>query len=94
LLPKVTSSTEKFAEDEFLPFSKPSISQETIDEVVACLKSGWITTGPRVHQFTEDLKNYFQAPFVLPVTSGTAGLHLAMLSMNFASGDEVITTPL
>lgn len=93
-MPEAANSTEKYDENEFLPFSKPSISQETIDEVVACLKSGWITTGPRVNQFTEDLKSYFNAPFVLPVASGTAGLHLAMLAMNFEPGDEVITTPL
>jgi len=77
-----------------LPFSRPSISQEAIDEVVACLKSGWITTGPRVAQFTEDLKNYFNAPFVLPLASATAGLHLALLAMRLEPGDEVITTPL
>ena len=80
--------------DEFLPFSRPSISQEAIDEVVACLKSGWITTGPRVAQFTEDLKNYFSAPYVLPLTSATAGLHLTLLAMNLSPDDEVITTPL
>ena len=80
--------------EEFLPFSRPTISQAAIDEVVACLKSGWITTGPRVEQFTEALKTYFQAPYVLPLSSATAGLHLALLAMNLQSGDEVITTPL
>lgn len=80
--------------DEFLPFSRPSISQAAIDEVVACLKSGWITTGPRVAQFTEALKEYFNAPYVLPLTSATAGLHLALLAMDLKPGDEVITTPL
>jgi dTDP-4-amino-4,6-dideoxygalactose transaminase len=80
--------------DEFLPFSRPSISQAAIDEVVSCLKSGWITTGPRVAQFTEALKDYFKAPYVLPLTSATAGLHIALLAMNLEPGDEVITTPL
>lgn len=80
--------------DEFLPFSRPTISQNAIDDVVACLKSGWITTGPRVAQFTEDLKDYFKAPYVLPIMSATAGLHLALLAMNLEPGDEVITTPL
>jgi len=80
--------------DDFLPFSKPSISQAAIDDVVACLKSGWITTGPRVDQFTENLKIYFQAPYVLPLASATAGLHLALMAMNIEPGDEVITTPL
>jgi dTDP-4-amino-4,6-dideoxygalactose transaminase len=44
----------------FLPFAKPSISQEAIEEVVACLGSGWITTGPRVQAFEKSLKHYFQ----------------------------------
>lgn len=80
--------------EEFLPFSRPTISQEAIDDVVTCLKSGWITTGPRVAQFTEDLKTYFQAPHALPLASATAGLHLALIAMGVQPGDEVITTPL
>ena len=89
---------------EFLPFSRPSISQAAIDEVIACLKSGWITTGPRVAQFTEALKEYFyakerelshlEAPFVLLLASATAGLHLALLALGLQPGDEIITTPL
>lgn len=80
--------------DDFLPFSRPTISQAAIDDVVACLKSGWITTGPRVAEFTEALKTYFNAPHVLPLMSATAGLHLALLALNLQPGDEVITTPL
>src|SRR3990167_7175247 len=68
--------------DEFLQFSRPSISDEAIQEVVACLKSGWITTGPRVNQFTEDLQAYFQAPHVLPLASATAGVHVSLLAMD------------
>ncbi len=80
--------------EEFLPFSKPSISRAAIDEVVACLESGWITTGPRVAQFTEDLQAYLSAPHILPLASATAGLHLALLALDLQPGDEVITTPL
>lgn len=80
--------------EEFLPFSRPSISQAAIDEVVECLQSGWITTGPRVAKFTEALKQYLGAPFVLPLSSATAGLHLALLALDLQPGDEVITTPL
>jgi len=80
--------------EEFLPFSRPSISQTAIDDVVACLKSGWITTGPRVAQFTEALKEYFNAPQALLLTSATAGLHLALLALDLQPGDEVITSPL
>ncbi len=80
--------------EEFLPFSRPCISRAAIDEVVACLESGWITTGPRVARFTEMLQEYLSAPHVLPLASATAGLHLALLAMDLQEGDEVITTPL
>jgi dTDP-4-amino-4,6-dideoxygalactose transaminase len=94
LLPKVTNTVESSVTEEFLPFSRPTLSQEAIDDVVACLKSGWITTGPRVAQFTENLQEYFGAPFVLPLAHATAGLQLSMLAMKLEPGDEVITTPL
>ncbi len=80
--------------EEFLPFSRPSISQDAIDEVVACLKSGWITTGPRVKQFEDDLKAYCQAPHALALSSATAGLHLVLAALELKPGDEVITTPM
>ncbi len=76
----------------FLPFSKPSISQAALDEVIACLQSGWITTGPRVKQFESKLSAYLQAPHVLALTSGTAGLQLALQALDLQPGDEVITT--
>jgi len=82
------------ANEDFLPFSRPTIDQATIDEVVACLKSGWITTGPRVKQFEEDLKAYFGAPHALALTSATAGLHLVLEALKLQPGDEVITTPM
>ena len=80
--------------DEFLPFSRPSISRAAIDEVVQCLESGWITTGPRVKKFEEALKDYLGTPQMLAVSSATAGLHLALLALDLKSGDEVITTPM
>lgn len=80
--------------DDFLPFSKPSISDAAIEEVVACLKSGWITTGPKVAEFTEALKDYFKTPYVLPLMSATTGLHFSLLALNLEPEDEVITTPL
>lgn len=80
--------------DEFLPFARPSISREAIAEVVACLESGWITTGPRVKRFEEDLKVYLRAPHCVLLSSATAGLHLALLALDLRDGDEVITTPL
>ena len=81
-------------EEQFLPFSRPSISREAIDEVVACLESGWITTGPRVKKFEDDLRAYVSAPHVLALSSATAGLHLVLAALKLKPGDEVITTPM
>ncbi len=80
--------------DQFLPFSRPEITRDAIDEVVACLESGWITTGPRTRKFEEALQHYLGAPRVLALSSATAGLHLALLALELEPGDEVITTPL
>jgi dTDP-4-amino-4,6-dideoxygalactose transaminase len=68
------------------------LDQATIDEVVASLQSGWLTTGPKVKQFEEQLQAYCSAPRALALNSGTAGLHLALLAMGVGPGDEVITT--
>lgn len=78
----------------FLPFSRPSVGKEEIDEMIDSIQSGWITTGPKVERFAEDLSRYFGAPYVAPISSATAGLHLALLAHKIGPGDEVITTPL
>lgn len=79
---------------EFLPFSAPTIDEEEINEVVDSLRSGWITTGPKVKRFEEEFKAYVGAPFAIPLSSATAGLHLTLLALGIGPGDEVITTPL
>lgn len=75
---------------EFLAFSKPTLSDEAIADVVACLKSGWITTGPRVKQFEENLQTYLKTPYALCVATGTAGLHLILKALDLKPSDEVI----
>ncbi|MGD9762557.1 MAG: DegT/DnrJ/EryC1/StrS family aminotransferase [Candidatus Binatia bacterium] len=77
-----------------IPFSQPSIGEEEIAEVVDCLRSGWITTGPRTAQFEREFAAAHGAAHALAVGSATAGLHLAMLALDLQPGDEVITTPL
>jgi len=78
----------------FLPFSTPTIEEAEINEVVDSLKSGWITTGPKVKRFEEAFKAYVGAPFAVPLTSATAGLHLTLLALGIKQGDEIITTPM
>ncbi len=77
---------------ERIPFSRPSIGDEEITEVVACLRSGWITSGTRVARFEEAFAGYVGVPHALAVSSATAGLHLALLALDLRPGDEVITT--
>lgn len=79
---------------EFLPFARPCLSDDAIAEVVACLKSGWITTGPRVQAFEEMLSQYHGGRRALCLSSATAGLQLALMALGLEEGDEVITTPL
>ncbi|MGB6975954.1 MAG: DegT/DnrJ/EryC1/StrS family aminotransferase [Gammaproteobacteria bacterium] len=80
--------------EDFLPFAQPTINQQAIEEVVACLQSGWLATGPRVKRLEEDLKTYLQAPQVVTFASATAGLHLTLSALHLQPGDEVITTPM
>jgi dTDP-4-amino-4,6-dideoxygalactose transaminase len=80
--------------DTFLPFSTPSIDDDEINEVVDSLKSGWITTGPKVKRFEDAFKAYVGAPYAIPLSSATAGLHLTLLALGIKEGDEVITTPM
>lgn len=80
--------------NEFLKFATPAINQATIDEVIACLKSGWLTTGPRVKHFAAALKKYLKTKHALPLNSATSGLHLALKCCGLKAGDEVITTPM
>ncbi len=92
-LPVTTLPEDKMPEKEkFMQFAQVTISEETIQEVVDCLKSGWITTGPRVKKFEEKLQNYLESPHAVSISSATAGLHLALVAMGIKPGDEVITT--
>jgi dTDP-4-amino-4,6-dideoxygalactose transaminase len=77
-----------------VPFHRPSIGREEIDEVVRTLESGWLTTGPRTAEFERDFRAYVGVPAALAVNSCTAAMHLALAALKIGPGDEVITTPL
>jgi dTDP-4-amino-4,6-dideoxygalactose transaminase len=78
----------------FLPFARPEIGEDEIAEVVAVLRSGWITTGPRARRFETDFVAFLgdSGLHALAVNSATAGLHLALEALGVGPGDEVITT--
>ena len=80
--------------DTFLPFSTPTIGDAEISEVVDSLRSGWITTGPKVKRFEEAFRDYVGAPYAVALSSATAGLHLTLLALKIQEGDEIITTPM
>lgn len=87
------SKTE--TEKDFMVFGSPKIGQAEIDEVVKCLKSGWIGTGPRTARFEQDFCKYKQGwGHPAAVNSCTAALHLSLVASGVQPGDEVITTPM
>ncbi|MBA3036226.1 MAG: aminotransferase class I/II-fold pyridoxal phosphate-dependent enzyme, partial [Desulfobacterium sp.] len=77
--------------EDFLPLSKPSIGENEINNVVNCLKSGWITTGPACKEFEDKFCELTGASRAITVSSATAGMHIVLLALNIGEGDEVIT---
>lgn len=76
---------------DFLPFSRPSIGETEINSVVACLKSGWITTGALCKEFEDKFCELTGAKQGVTLNSATAGMHLVLTALNLQPGDEVIT---
>ena len=77
---------------EFLHFAPPLIGDEEIDEVVATLRGGWITTGQRAQRFEEDFRRYVGAPAALAVNSATSAMHIALAALGVGEGDAVVST--
>jgi dTDP-4-amino-4,6-dideoxygalactose transaminase len=77
-----------------LPFTRPSIDEDTIAAVAQVLRSGWLATGPKVAQLEAELSAYLGGRAVRTQTSATAGLELALLACGIGAGDEVITPAL
>ncbi len=77
-----------------VPFFRPSITQAEIDEVVACLRSGWLTTGPRVKQFEQGFAQAVGAKHAVAVNSCTAALHLAVEALGLRAGQVVLVPTL
>ena len=79
---------------EYLPFTRPSIDEETIAGVAEVLRSGWITSGPSVLQLEQELSQYFGGRAVRAMSSATGALEIALAVAGVQPGDEVITPPL
>ena len=77
-----------------IPFSRPTIDELEIDEVVDSLRSGWITSGPKVERFEAMFRERLGVEHAVAVNSATAGLHLAIACLDLQPGDEVIVPTL
>ena len=80
--------------DEFLPFTRPSLDEDTIAGVAEVLRSGWITTGPWNARFEAALSEYFGGRAVRTFASGTVTMEVALRMLGIGPGDEVITSPM
>jgi len=76
---------------DFLPFSKPSITEDDIAAIGDVLRSGWITTGPKAAEFEDKFTQYTGCRGSVALTSATGGMHILLKALNIGPGDEVIT---
>ena len=77
-----------------ISYGRQSIDQSDIDAVVEVLKGDWLTQGPSVERFENDLKEFFGAKHACVVSNGTAALHLTGLILGWQPGNIVITSPI
>src|SRR5439155_23215981 len=77
-----------------IPFSRPDIGEEEIAAVVETLRSGWLTTGPKTHEFQQAFAQAIGAVQAIAVNSCTAALHLALDALELPRDAEVITSTL
>ncbi len=75
---------------ESVPFFRPEIGEDEVQEVVSALRSGWLTTGPRVKRFEDEFAKSVGAPHAVAVNSCTAALHLAVEALGLQPGDAVL----
>jgi perosamine synthetase len=79
--------------DEAIPLARPALGEEEERAAIDVLRSGQLSLGPRVAEFEQAFAARLGAPFASAVSSGTAGLHLALRAAGVQDGDEVITSP-
>lgn len=73
-----------------VPWAKPYIGKEELNEVVDSMKSGWITMGPKVARFEDEVGKYVGVKHAIAVNSGTAALDVALKAIGIRPGDEVV----
>jgi len=73
---------------------RPVIYEDSINEAVKTLRSGWIGAGPRVKEFEERFSRYVGSKYCVAVNSGTSALHIALRCLNLPKKGEIVTTPI
>jgi len=81
------------APPETVPLARPVLGPEEEHAVIDVLRSGQLSLGPRVPAFEQAFATRLGVPYACAVSSGTAGLHLALRAVGVAEGDEVVTSP-
>lgn len=78
----------------YIPYGKQSINEEDINAVLDVLRSDFLTTGPKIEEFEQLVKDYVGADYAVAISNGTAALHAACFAAGIKKDDEVITTPI
>ncbi len=86
--------SERRTDEPFLPFCRPDVSEADIASVVAVLRSGWITTGPRCAELEEGFRQRLGVRHAIAAASATGAMHLYLHALGIGPGDEVITPSL
>lgn len=79
---------------DFIPYGCQSINEKDLASVCSTLKSSWLTQGPKVKEFEQQIAKKVGAKFAVACSNGTAALHLACLASGFVEGDTVLTSPM
>ena len=75
-------------------YGRQYIDSDDVKAVLRVLKSDWLTQGPQIQKFENSLKAYFNSNYCTVLSSGTAALHLAVLTLGWNKEDIIITTPI
>jgi dTDP-4-amino-4,6-dideoxygalactose transaminase/lipopolysaccharide/colanic/teichoic acid biosynthesis glycosyltransferase len=86
----LTQATTRALKQHRIPFFAPSIGEDEVQSVVETLRSGWLTTGPKVKRFEEGFAERVGSRHAIAVNSATSALHLALEAVGVSSGDEVL----
>ena len=83
-----------FYKNKYLPYGKQKITRSDISEVVRTLKSDFLTQGPKVPLFEENLSKIVESKYAVAVNSATSALHIACLALDLKKGDRLWTSPI